>query len=66
MDRYLIKTEVEEVLGYSANGYLGQFLIVVPERKLIVVRMISASVDYDPETDSFSHLQETLRSILAP
>ena len=66
LDRYLIKTEVEEVLGYSANGYLGQFLIVVPERKLIVVRMISASVDYDPETDSFSHLQETLRSILAP
>lgn len=66
LDRYLIKTEVKEILGYSARGYLGQFLIVIPERKLIVVRMISASDGYNPETDSFSHLEKTLRRILAP
>ena len=66
IDRYLVKADVKEVLGYAANGYLGQFLIVVPQRKLVIVRMISASDDYNAETDSFSQLQQTLRFILAP
>ena len=66
IDRYLVKADVKEVLGFAANGYLGQFLIVVPEHKLVVVRMISASDDYNSETDSFNELQQTLRLILTP
>lgn len=31
-----------KLLNYAASGYLGQYLIIVPEKDLIVVRMINA------------------------
>jgi CubicO group peptidase (beta-lactamase class C family) len=31
-----------DVVGYAAVGYLGQYLIIIPEKRIVVVRMISA------------------------
>jgi CubicO group peptidase (beta-lactamase class C family) len=31
-----------DVVGYAAVGYLGQYLIVIPKKNIVVVRMISA------------------------
>lgn len=42
--------------GYNASGWLGQFLVIVPEKKLVAVRMRRARpADYEggPEVDGF-------------
>lgn len=30
-----------EILNYAASGYLGQYLIIIPEKKIVLVRMIT-------------------------
>ncbi|MDX2061193.1 MAG: serine hydrolase domain-containing protein [Gemmatimonadales bacterium] len=40
-------------LAYHANGYLGQYLVVVPAARLVAVRQIRNSDGYDPKTDGF-------------
>lgn len=30
-----------KIIGYAAEGYLGQFLIILPEKELVIVRMIT-------------------------
>jgi len=43
----------EQVVGASHGGYLGQYLVVDFENRLVAVRMIESSPAYEPETDSF-------------
>jgi len=40
-------------LGYEAQGYLGQYLLVVPEQQLVVVRQVEGSTTYNEDTDGF-------------
>lgn len=49
----LHRIEYEEFIGYNANGYLGQFLVIFPTKGLVGVRMVESSPAYDPETDGF-------------
>ena len=42
-----------EVYGYYANGYLGEFLVIVPRSKTVAVRQVKQSKNYDPKTDGF-------------
>lgn len=49
----LFKRIMGEVDGYYANGYLGQFLVIVPRSKTVAVRQVKQSNDYDPRTDAF-------------
>jgi hypothetical protein len=35
--------------GYYANGYLGQFLVIVPRSKTVAVRQVRQSKDYDKD-----------------
>lgn len=42
-----------EPVAYFGQGYLGQFLLVVPEHNLVAVRQVAQSDSYDPETDGF-------------
>ena len=49
-----------KIINYSANGYLGQYLIIIPEKDLVIVRMIT--------TDNFMQIPnnspfENLRNI---
>lgn len=50
--------------GFAANGYLGQYLVVYPEKKLVGVRMIVDSDAYDNATDEFSDFQDMLYQLL--
>src|SRR5262249_47868467 len=54
----ITKKEMGEIIGYSAEGYLGQYLIVIPKAKLVVVRMIQSTENYDEKTDGFENLKE--------
>ncbi len=51
------RAEMGETLGYAARGYLGQYLLVFPEPRIVVVRMYDGrqaeGVDF-PEIDGLS------------
>ena len=49
----LFKKKMGEVDGYYANGYLGQFLVIVPRSKTVAVRQVKQSKNYDSKTDGF-------------
>jgi CubicO group peptidase (beta-lactamase class C family) len=49
----LFKKRLGEIEGYYANGYLGQFLVVVPRSKTVAVRLVKQTKDYDSRTDAF-------------
>lgn len=50
----LFKTVRGEIDGYNANGYLGQFLVIVPKSNLVAVRQVKYSDKYNSETGGFS------------
>ncbi|MEO1653140.1 MAG: hypothetical protein AAFU64_06320, partial [Bacteroidota bacterium] len=41
-----------EILGYEAQGWLGQYLVIFPKKKLIGVRMIREKESYNDKTDA--------------
>lgn len=47
-----------DFVAYYADGYLGQYLVVVPESDIVAVRQVANSDEYDPETDGFSNFRE--------
>ena len=49
----LFKKRIGKVNGYYASGYLGQFLVIVPKSKIVAVRQVKQSKDYDTKTDGF-------------
>lgn len=52
------------IVGYRADGYLGQYLVIYPAERLVGVRMVAASPVYDPDTDGFRDFQELLRQLV--
>lgn len=51
------------VVGYRADGYLGQYVVIYPAERLVGVRMVASSPAYDPETDGFREFQEMVRAL---
>jgi CubicO group peptidase (beta-lactamase class C family) len=49
----LFKKKLGEVDGYYANGYLGQFLVIVPRSNTVAVRQVKQSKVYNSNTDGF-------------
>jgi hypothetical protein len=43
----------EEIIGYYAAGFRGNFLLVMPKAKLVAVRVVGNSKGYDFKTDGF-------------
>lgn len=41
------------IAAYYAEGYLGQYLVVVPESGIVAVRQVERTENYNPETDTF-------------
>ncbi len=39
--------------AYYADGYLGQYMVVIPQKNLIAVRQIKQKPDYNQQTDGF-------------
>lgn len=52
------------MVGYEANGYLGQFLVIYPERRLVAVRMIRPSSRFNPATDSFDTFRDLVLAVV--
>lgn len=47
----LARRQTGEVVGYSAVGDLGQYLIVIPRHDLVAVRLVKRGNTYNPQTD---------------
>lgn len=54
----VFRRECEDFVAYYGDGYLGQTLMVLPEQRIIAVRQIRDSPDYNQETDVFSTFKE--------
>lgn len=52
MDR-LFEWTIGPVKAYYADGYLGQYIVVVPDERVVAVRQIRSRPDYNPGTDGF-------------
>jgi CubicO group peptidase (beta-lactamase class C family) len=48
----------KKIVAYYANGYLGQYLVIIPQKNLVIVRMINSSDSYNEKTDGFENLDE--------
>jgi CubicO group peptidase (beta-lactamase class C family) len=51
------------IIGYEANGYLGQYAVVYPAKGLVAVRMIRQEDRYDENTDSFDTFQQLVAKL---
>ena len=49
----IFRLEHGPVEAYYGEGYLGQFVVVVPSAGLVAVRQIEGGEGYDPATDTF-------------
>lgn len=58
------QTGDEPPAGFMHDGYLGQYLVVYPEERLVGVRMVEQSPGYDPATDGFERFPERLRELV--
>jgi CubicO group peptidase (beta-lactamase class C family) len=52
--------------GISAVGYLGQYLVVYPDRKLVAVRMIKPFDAYDYNANRFEDFADVVREVAPP
>ncbi|PKD43720.1 serine hydrolase domain-containing protein [Rhodohalobacter barkolensis] len=53
----IFKKEYGPIAGYYAEGYLGQYLVVIPGANLVAVRQIQRKESYNSETDNFQHFR---------
>jgi CubicO group peptidase (beta-lactamase class C family) len=51
------------IIGYRADGYLGQNLLIFPSERLVGVRMVAASPACHPDTDDFAEFPALLRRL---
>jgi CubicO group peptidase (beta-lactamase class C family) len=52
------------IVGVRADGYLGQYIIIYPEQRLVGVRMVRQTPVYDANTDHFRDFQRMLRALV--
>ena len=64
--RDLLRKEYGKIIGYQANGYLGQYLLIYPDARLVCVRMIETKSTYNPTTDGGEDLVKLIRSTAVP
>ncbi len=59
----LSRKKYGDIIGYNANGSLGQFLVIYPQQKLVAVRQIRWSEKYSQQTDTFDDFFDLVRSL---
>lgn len=52
------------IIGYRAEGYLGQYIVIFPEKRLVAVRMIEGSPSYNPQTDGFPNFSDLVQALV--
>ncbi|HEX8638400.1 MAG TPA: hypothetical protein VF692_10080, partial [Pyrinomonadaceae bacterium] len=43
----------DEIIGYYATGFRGNYLLVMPKEKIVAVRVVRNDDDYNWQTDGF-------------
>ena len=59
-----IKTISENILGYQARGWMGQYMVFYPDKNLIAVRMIKESTSHQDENDNMFKFQEYVYNLI--
>jgi len=52
-----------EIVGYQTNGYLGQYLVILPQAGIVAVRMVRRTPEYDPTTDGFPSFIDRVQAL---
>lgn len=52
--------EMGPYVAYNANGYLGQFIVIVPQARLVAVRQIESREDFEESDGYDDFVQRTL------
>ena len=60
----LFRKEHGKIIGYQANGYLGQYLLIYPDARLVCVRMIETKTTYNEATDGWEDLNPMIQKAL--
>jgi hypothetical protein len=60
----LSKKEIERIIGYYAEGYLGQYLVIYPRHNLVAVRMKSENHPQDDITGNFADFKEQILKLV--
>ncbi|WP_310395675.1 serine hydrolase [Hymenobacter sp.] len=56
----------QKIIGYLADGYLGQYLVVYPQYGLVAVRMVRNSPSYNAATDGFADFETRVLQLVTP
>lgn len=66
----LFTWEVSDIEAYYASGFLGQFLVVVPEADVVAVRQVAQKPTFNHQTDTFANfpriIWEATKALKAP
>ncbi len=60
----LSSKKYEDLVGFRADGHLGQFIVIYPDVELVAVRMIEWSEAYNPATDRFEEFPRLVRDLV--
>jgi CubicO group peptidase (beta-lactamase class C family) len=60
----LARRETGEIVGYSAVGDLGQYLVVLPRQNLVAVRLVKRTSAYNPQTDWFNDFAGLVQALV--
>lgn len=53
-----------EIVGYYAEGYLGQHMVILPRHNLVAVRLVKRSEGYNYKTDQFEDFKDLVRALV--
>lgn len=51
------------IMGYKAEGWLGEYMVIYPELDLVAVRMVKQTKSYNPKTDNFSTFSDLVYKV---
>lgn len=53
-----------DIVGYYAEGFLGQYLVLLPRQNVVAVRLVRRSKSYNHKTDVFEDFKDVVRSLV--
>jgi CubicO group peptidase (beta-lactamase class C family) len=62
----LSRSEFGPIVGFNANGWRGQYVVVLPKHKLVAVRLIESTPSYDDKTDGFTEFEALVKALVKP
>ncbi len=53
-----------DIVGHYAEGFLGQYLVLLPRHNVVAVRLVRRSKEYNHKTDVFEDFKDIVRSLV--